>query len=78
MIQQLADQKETLYRQIIQEKGIEPIKGIPLFLQQLKQSNIPTAIGSSTVFENIKVVLKITQLQHYFDVIVPGAGRRAR
>jgi beta-phosphoglucomutase family hydrolase len=73
MIQKLAEQKELIYRQIIKEKGIEPIKGIPEFLVQLKQSHIPTAIGSSSVLENITTVIEVIKLPTCFDVIVTGA-----
>ncbi len=72
-IQKLADQKEFLYRQIIKEKGVKPIKGIPEFLKLLKKSHIPTAVGSSSVLENITTVIEVIKLQSYFDVIVTGA-----
>jgi beta-phosphoglucomutase-like phosphatase (HAD superfamily) len=43
------------------------------FLFQLKQSQILTAIGSSSVLENIKTVIDITKLESYFDIIITGA-----
>lgn len=73
LIEKFSDRKESLYRQIIKEKGIEPLPGVSEFLFQLKQSQILTAIGSSSVLENIKTVIDITKLESYFDIIITGA-----
>ena len=69
-IKELSLKKEALYRNLIKEKGIQPIKGVINWIKQLKENNIPIAIGSSTDLANIQKVLSLTELGLYFDKIV--------
>jgi beta-phosphoglucomutase family hydrolase len=62
--------KEKLYRDIVAETGIEPLPGVPEFLEALRAAGIPCAIGSSTPRENIDFVLGIVGLSRYFSHIV--------
>ncbi len=69
-IKKLADRKEEYYRQLIKEDGIEPLRGAIGLLCALKDAGIPRAVGSSTPYENIKVVMEITGLEDLFDDVV--------
>ena len=69
-IKKLADQKEEYYRQLIKKDGIEPLRGAIGLLCALKDAGIPRAVGSSTPYENIKVVMEITGLEDLFDDVV--------
>jgi beta-phosphoglucomutase family hydrolase len=69
-IQQLADRKEALYRQLVCEEKIELLPGVRSLLESLAQNKIPRTIGSSTCLANIQAVLECTGIAHYFNAIV--------
>jgi beta-phosphoglucomutase family hydrolase len=69
-IQRLSLRKEELYREIVQERGIEPLPGVVEFLDYLKSNEIPRVIGSSTERLNITTALAQLKLSGYFDQIV--------
>jgi beta-phosphoglucomutase family hydrolase len=68
----LSLRKEALYREIVKERGIEPLPGVREFLQTLKESEIPCAIASSTHRENIITTLDVLGLDDFFSFIVSG------
>ncbi len=69
-ILQLSLHKEVLYRQIIQEWGIAPMRGLKILLDRLQDEKIPCAIASSTHRQNITTTLEILGLENYFQKIV--------
>ena len=71
-INRLADRKEVLYREMIVEKGLEPLPGVVELLSVLRDLNIPCAIGSSTPRLNLEVAMKHLKLEMYFDAIISG------
>jgi beta-phosphoglucomutase family hydrolase len=71
-IKRLALLKEKLYRDIIRQNGIAPIPGVAEFLDQLRATSVPCAIGSSTPRENIDCVMEMIGLRSHFGVIVAG------
>jgi beta-phosphoglucomutase family hydrolase len=68
-ISRLSLRKEELYRDVIQEKGIEPLPGIRELLELLASKGIPCAIGSSTHLLNITSTLKRLRLENHFHAI---------
>src|SRR5580704_6469363 len=46
LIAKLGDRKEEIYRDILHRDGIEPLPGVRPLLQELKQRQIPTSVGS--------------------------------
>jgi beta-phosphoglucomutase len=62
--------KEFLYREIIREKGIQPLPGVGDLLQMLRDNGVPCAIASSTHRENVDVVLELIGLQPFFTAMV--------
>jgi beta-phosphoglucomutase family hydrolase len=66
----LSLRKEALYREIVREKGIDPLPGVREFLQSLKENGIPCVIGSSTHRENVTTTLEVLGLEDFFADIV--------
>ena len=56
-VQDIADRKEQIYREIIIESGIDPLPGVTKLLATLKEENIRCSIGSSTPTKNIETVI---------------------
>jgi beta-phosphoglucomutase family hydrolase len=69
-VRRLSLRKEALYRDIVREKGLEPLPGVRAWLQRLAAAGIPCAVGSSSHRENIEVSLDIIGLRDFFHQIV--------
>lgn len=69
-IERLSRRKEVLYRSVLEEEGIEPLPGVRVWLGALRRAGIPCAIASSTEAENIRVVLRLLELEDYFQAII--------
>lgn len=66
----LSRRKEELYRDVVVERGIEPLPGAREFLARLQAAAIPCAIGSSTERKNIDTILALIGLGGFFTAIV--------
>ena len=64
-----AEEKESLFRELYQ-KDIKAVDGLKKFLKQLREANIPMAIGTSAPRSNVDYVLKATGIGDYFSVIL--------
>ncbi len=71
-VKKLGDEKEALYRKIYKNE-IKPLKGLPAFLNDLKDNSIPIAMATSAPPENVEFVLNCLDLAHYFDFVVDGS-----
>jgi HAD superfamily hydrolase (TIGR01509 family) len=69
-VRRLSLRKEALYREIVLEKGLEPLPGVRTWLERLAAAAVPCVIGSSTHRENIKVSLDVLGLRGFFREIV--------
>ena len=66
-----ADIKNNLYRQLISEmKPGEVLPGVLLFLRQVRESGIKTAVSSTS--QNARAVLESTRLLPFFDEVIDG------
>jgi beta-phosphoglucomutase len=63
------EEKEALFREIY-KNDISALRGLPEFLERLKEKNIPIAIGTSAPRSNVDFVLASTGLEKYFSVIL--------
>lgn len=68
-IQNFAEEKEALYRQLFRN-DIKPVKGLISFLDQLNHQQISRAIGTSAPQSNVVFTLSKTNTSHYFDIIL--------
>jgi beta-phosphoglucomutase-like phosphatase (HAD superfamily) len=66
----LAERKEALYREVVMERGLQPLAGIPEWLDVLAGAGIPCAIGSATVRANIDLSLGLVGASSFFRIIV--------
>lgn len=69
-IKRLSLRKESLYRDIVKERGLSPLPGVKEWLQRLAEAGIPCVVGSSTHRLNIEVSLEIIHLAEFFSGIV--------
>jgi beta-phosphoglucomutase family hydrolase len=69
-VRRLSLRKEELYREIVLEKGLEPLPGVRMWLDRLAAAGTPCAIGSSTHRKNIEVSLDVLGLRGFFREIV--------
>jgi HAD superfamily hydrolase (TIGR01509 family) len=69
-IDQLSLRKEALYRDVVAERGLTPLPGVRPWLEQLRENNVPCAIGSSTHRANIMLSLKMIGFAPFFDAII--------
>ena len=69
-LRRLSMRKETLYREIVRENGLEPLPGVRTWLERLAAARVTCAIGSSTHRENIEVSLDILGFRRFFPEIV--------
>lgn len=75
-IRRLSLRKEVLYREILRERGLDPLPGVREFLVRLETAGIPRVIGSSTHRLNIMTSLEILGLAGYFSAIVSAEDVR--
>lgn len=69
---QWADEKETMFRELY--KGhIEPVAGLLPFLKELKENNVPVAVGTSAPIENLNFVMDELNLRGWFDTLLHSA-----
>ncbi len=72
-IDQVGDEKETIFRQLVVAAGIEPLPGVIALLEGLRQAGFRQAVASSAPQANIDVLLDTTHLRPYFDAVVSAA-----
>ncbi|GAB5560473.1 MAG: beta-phosphoglucomutase family hydrolase [Synoicihabitans sp.] len=75
-IRRLSLRKEELYREIVIERGLEPLPGVHLFLNRLRSAGIPSCVGSSTHRLNIDTILSVMGFDGLFDGIVTAEDVR--
>lgn len=71
-VEELAREKEEIYRALVRQHGIEPLLGVRALLEALQNAGIPTAIGSSTERANLDLLLDLMNLRPFFRAIVSG------
>ncbi len=62
--------KEELYRDIVRERGIEPLPGVVTVLKMLREHGVPCAVASSTHRENIETIFDAIGVREYFAALV--------
>jgi beta-phosphoglucomutase family hydrolase len=70
-IETIAREKEATFRRII-GKDIKPLPGALELLRQLHDRGIRMAIASSTVIENIRLIVGSLGIENYFEAVITG------
>jgi len=70
LIDRYSLRKEFLYREIVRERGIEPLPGVQQLLAMLNDHGAPCSVASSTHRENIEVIFDVIGLRRYFSAVV--------
>ena len=69
-VDQIAREKEQLYRRLVREGGLDPLPGARHWTEQLAREGWRQAIASSAPRENIDAVLTVIGLASFFQAIV--------
>jgi beta-phosphoglucomutase len=72
IVQELADRKEELYRELVASEGVIILSGARELLSALKEEGIPRSICSSTPRANLTALFMATGLDAFFDTVVCG------
>ena len=68
--EQIARDKEQLYRRLVHEGGLDPLPGVRHWTERLAHEGWLQAIASSAPRENVDAVLAVIGLDRYFQAIV--------
>lgn len=71
-ISKLAERKETIYRELVRDRGVQILPGARELLTALCSEKIPRAIGSSTPRQNLEAIFSATGLGEFFDAVACG------
>ncbi len=69
-VKRLSLRKEELYREVIQETGIEALPGVHDLLKFLQDQEIPCCVGTSTDRINVETIMDVIGVREYFAGIV--------
>ena len=69
-VERLSLRKEELYREAVRRQGLQPLPGVPAFLERLAQASIPCAVGTSTHRRNVEACIDVVGLRGAFAAIV--------
>jgi HAD superfamily hydrolase (TIGR01509 family) len=72
MIEKLAYRKETIYRELVRQRGVQILPGARELLEALRSEKIPCAIGSSTPRQNLEAIFSATGLGEFFEAVACG------
>jgi beta-phosphoglucomutase len=67
-----ADEKERMFRGGYKDK-LEPVKGLNIFLQQMKAKGIKMVVATSAPKENADFILRNLDIEHYFESILDSS-----
>ncbi len=73
VIDQVGDEKETIFRQLVAAEGLQPLAGVRSLLEGLQKAGFRQAVASSAPQANIDVLLDATRLRPFFDAVVSAS-----
>src|SRR5947209_10718598 len=65
-IERIAETKETLYRELIRTRGIEPLPGVRVWLARLQADGWRQCIASSAPRANVEAIMSALGIENYF------------
>ncbi len=66
----LGGQKEEFYRAAARQQGVKLLPGVLPLLEELHTAGFRQAIGSSAPRANLELILRLTDVERYFDAVV--------
>jgi len=69
-VARIGDGKEAAYRQMVRDRGIEPLPGVRQWLERLHAAGWRQAVASSAPPANIQVLLDVLGVEECFDAYV--------
>lgn len=69
-IESLIENREKIFKKIVEEKGLEPMPHIKALLKQIKNLGIPIALATGAQREKLDYMMEIVDLKEYFDPII--------
>lgn len=69
-IERIGRAKESAYRRMVRERGIEPLPGVRQWLQRLSEAGWRQAVASSAPPANIQVILDVLGVERCFQAFV--------
>jgi beta-phosphoglucomutase family hydrolase len=70
VVRRLGDAKESAYRRMIRERGIEPLPGVVQWLTRLRDEGWRQAVASSAPPANIEAILEVLHVGDCFQALV--------
>ncbi|MGI6499465.1 MAG: HAD family hydrolase [Anaerostipes sp.] len=71
-IEDCMDEMWRFREQMIEEEGLHPIDGTIELIQKLHANKVPLAVASSSPKDEIKRVVKLFEIEPYFDMLMSG------
>lgn len=69
-IRRIGDDKEAEYRRLAETHGLTPLPGAREWLAALREAGWKQAIASSAPRVNVELMLRVANVEEYFDAIV--------
>lgn len=71
-LEQALQRRLQYFTEIVASEGVQPMPHAVSFLQSLKATGVKTALATSSRKEKMALVMQVTGLLPYFDVVVTG------
>lgn len=69
-VARIAHAKESLYRQLVRDRGLVPLPGVLSCIRRLREDGWKQAVASSAPVANIEAAMEATGLRPWFDALV--------
>jgi beta-phosphoglucomutase len=76
LIESIGSDKEEIYRNLVRERGIEPLPGVARWVRQLHREGWLQAIATAAPRKNVEVVLEALSATDRFQAIVSAEDVR--
>jgi beta-phosphoglucomutase len=70
VIQQLSDEKEQCYRELVLQKGIPPVPGVLDWMSRFQEAGVRQALATSGCRTNAELIVDLTGAARYLQEIV--------
>ena len=68
-IARVADRKEASYRQLVRERGIQPLPGVMRWLTYLRENGWQQAVASAAPRANVEAIVDALHIRNYFAAL---------